>query len=267
MEFFTILLSGLLGILSPAGLVIDSVAENAIRDQLEDVEQLEVRVDNAPSYQILQGKVQRVRIAGRGLFPVEALRIDTVEVETDAIAIDPERLQEGQAALEQPLQAGIRLVLKQADLNQALQSPEIAEQLRDFSVNLVSRSGAEELQRYDFIDPQVEFIGNDSAGSTALGRIRIQVILREQETQEDLQILAELGLEKTSALQLQIVEPIVRANGEPVPRQLIQPLIDGINQQLNLNNLETFGITARLLQVELTPEALNLAAFVQIRRP
>jgi hypothetical protein len=267
MEFFTILLSGLLGILSPAGLIIDSVAENAIRDQLEDVEQLEVRVDNAPSYQILQGKVQRVRIAGRGLFPAEGLRIDTVEVETDAIALNPDRLQEGRAALEQPLRAGIRLVLKQADLNQAFQSPEIAEQLRDLSLNLVSGSGAEQLQRYDFIDPQIEFIDNSSPGETAPGRIRIQVILREQETQEDLQIVAELGLETISARQLQIVDPIISANGEPVPQQLIQPLIDGINQQLNLNNLETFGITARLLQFEVTPEALNLAAFVQVHQP
>jgi hypothetical protein len=265
MEFFTILLSSLLGILSPAGLIIDSVAENAIRDQLDDVEQLEVRVDNAPSYQILQGKAQRVRIAGRGLFPVEGLRIDTVEVETDAIAINPDRLQEDRAALEQPVQAGIRLVLKQADLNQALQSSEIAEQLRDFSVNLVSRSGAEQLQRYDFINPQVEFL-NDFSG-TASDRIRVQVILREQETQEELQIVAELGLEKISARQLQIVEPILSVNGEPVPPQLIQPLVDGINQQLDLSNLETFGVIARLLQLELTPEALSLAAFVQVRQP
>jgi len=267
MEFFTVLLSGLLGILSPAGLIIDSVAEDAIRDQLEDVEQLEVRVDNAPSHQILQGNVQRVRIAGRGLFPREGVRIDTVEVETDAIAIDLDRLQEGRSALEQPLQAGIRLVLKQADLNQALQSPEIAEQLRDLSLNLVGSAGAAQLQSYDFIDPQIEFLEGESTGTTAPPRLRVQVILREQDTQEDLQIVAELGLEMISARQMQIVDPIISANGELVPQALIQPLIDGINQQLDFDNLETFGITARLLQLELNPEALSLAAFVQIRQP
>lgn len=65
MEFFTILLSGLLGLVSPAGLVIDRTAESFIRSRFE-VEQLQVRVDNAPSHQLLQGKVERVLIAGRG---------------------------------------------------------------------------------------------------------------------------------------------------------------------------------------------------------
>jgi hypothetical protein len=263
MEFFTVLLSGLLGILAPAGLIIDSVAENAIRDQLEDVEQLEVRVDNAPSYQILQGNVQRVRIAGRGLFPREGVRIDTVEVETDAIALDLNSLQEGRSALERPLQAGVRLVLRSADLNQALQSPEITEQLRDLSLNLVSRSGAEQLQRYDFIDPQIEFLEGHPTGNVS-PRLRVQVILREQETQEDLQIVAELGLKAISTQQIQIVEPTISANGETVPQALIQPLIDGINQQLNLGSLETFGITARLLQLEVNPDALSLAAFIRV---
>jgi hypothetical protein len=255
MEFFTVLLSGLLGILAPAGLIIDSVAENAIRDQLEDVEQLEVRVDNAPSYQILQGKVQRVRIAGRGLFPIAGVRVDTVELETDAIALDLDNLQEGRSALEQPLQAGLRLVLKQADLNQALQSPEITEQLRDLSLNLIGRSGAEQLQRYDFIDPQIELLGD---------RLRVQVILREQGTQQDLHIIAELGLAAVSAQRLQIIEPTVSVNGEPIPPQLIQPLIDGLNQQLDFANLETFGITVRLLQLEINPDALSLAAFIRV---
>jgi len=55
----TIILSGLLGLVSPVGSVIDRTAENAIRSRFEKVEQLQVRVDNAPSYQLLQGKVQR----------------------------------------------------------------------------------------------------------------------------------------------------------------------------------------------------------------
>ena len=257
MEFFTVLLSSLLGILSPAGLVIDSVAEDAIRNQLDAVEELEVRVDNAPSYQLLQGKVQQIRIAGRGIFPVPDVRIDTVELETDAIAIDLESLQDGQFALEQPLQAGIRVVLNRTDLNQALRSPEIAEQLRDLSFNLISGSEDAESQRYDIVDPQVEFLESD--------RLQFQVILREQGTRQDLHITAELGLKAISAQQIQIVDPSISANGEPIPQPLIEPLINGINQQLDLSNLETSGITVRLLQLEINPDALHLAAFVRIQ--
>ncbi|MGL4619201.1 MAG: DUF2993 domain-containing protein, partial [Chroococcidiopsis sp.] len=42
MEFFTILLSGILGLVTPAGLVVDRTAENAVRSQLQHAEQLEV---------------------------------------------------------------------------------------------------------------------------------------------------------------------------------------------------------------------------------
>jgi len=40
--------SYLVYLVSPAGSVIDRTAENAIRSQFEKVEQLQVRVDNAP---------------------------------------------------------------------------------------------------------------------------------------------------------------------------------------------------------------------------
>lgn len=49
---------------------------------------LEVRVDNAPNYQILLGNVDRIRVAGRGVYVLEFLRIDEVDIETDPISID-----------------------------------------------------------------------------------------------------------------------------------------------------------------------------------
>ena len=66
MEFVSIFLSSLLFIASPAGAVLDQVAENAIRAQLAGVEDLEVRVDNASAVQLLQGKVEKLRIGGAG---------------------------------------------------------------------------------------------------------------------------------------------------------------------------------------------------------
>ncbi len=71
MEFIAILLSSLISLVSPTGLVIDKVAENTLRKQFASVERLQVRIDNTPSYQILGGRVDRIRIAGRGLFPTK----------------------------------------------------------------------------------------------------------------------------------------------------------------------------------------------------
>ena len=83
MELFSILLSILLSSISPAGYFIDTTAENAIRNQFNKVEQLQVRVDNVPTHQLIQGKIDRVQIAGRGFWLTENFRIDTLEIETD----------------------------------------------------------------------------------------------------------------------------------------------------------------------------------------
>jgi hypothetical protein len=85
------LVSSLLALVSPVGLVVDQIALNAIRSQFEKVDQLQVRIDNAPSYQLLQGKVERVRIAGRGL-QLKQIRIAAIELETDPINLDPRSL-------------------------------------------------------------------------------------------------------------------------------------------------------------------------------
>lgn len=255
MEFFTIFLSSLLGLLSPVGFVVDQVAEDAIRNQLEDVETLAVRVDNAPNYQFVQGKVDRVRIAGRGIYPKTGIRIAALEVETDAIAVDPGKLQQGQLELEQPLNAGVRLVLTQADINQALQSPQIAEQLRDLSLDFLG-SPAQQLERYDFSNLQVEFLDNN--------RLRFQAVLQSQQSAQQIPIVIESGVQINSGRQLQLITPTATIDGNPLPSQLINLLIGGVSQGLDLANLEDAGITARVLEWSIDQSQLSLAVFVQI---
>lgn len=255
MEFFTIFLSSLLGIFSPVGFVVDRVAEDAIRSQLDRVETLAVRVDNTPNYQLAQGKVDRVRIAGRGIYPEVDIRIAALEIETDAIAVDPSSLRQGQVELKQPLNAGVRLVLTQADINHALQSPQISESLRDLSLDFLG-SPAQQLERYDFVRPQVEFLGDN--------RLRFQVNLQSQQSETQTPIVIESGIQILSGRQLQLVEPTATIDDKPLPPQLINLLVGGISQRLDLAKLEEQGITARVLQWSLDRDQLSVAAFVQI---
>jgi LmeA-like phospholipid-binding len=254
MEFLTILLSALIGVVSPAGLIVDRVAANAIRDQFDAVETLAVRVDNTPSYQLAQGKVDRVRIAGRGLFPQPGLRIDTLEVETDAIAISPRSLRAGEPELARPLQAGVRLVLTEADLNQALQSPLVAERLQNIAIDLPGSSA--EPQRYDVVNPHIEFLGGD--------RLRFQATLRQQNSEEQLAIVLETGASITSGRQIQLIDPTLLVNDQSLPSFLIQGLASGIAQRFDLQNFQESGITARILTFAISPDALQVAAFVRV---
>lgn len=255
MEFFTILLSALLGLFSPVGFVVDRVAESTIRHQLKGAETLAVRVDNAPNYDLAAGKIERVRIAGRGIYPETGIRIAALELETDPIAVDPGRLRRGKLQLEKPLNAGVRIVVTAADINRALQSPRISKQLRDLSLNFLGSPG-QQLERYEFVNPQVEFLPNR--------RLRFQTALKSQQSDAQIAIVVESGIDIASGHQLRLVEPTAAINGRPLPSQLVNLLVGGISQRLDLANLEEKGITARVLDWNLDQQQLSLAAFVRI---
>ncbi|MGV0024180.1 LmeA family phospholipid-binding protein [Phormidesmis priestleyi] len=253
MEFLTIFLSSLIGLVSPTGIVVDRLAENTIRSQFVSVEQLKVRVDNAPNYQILGGKVDRIRVAGRGLFPVKEVRIDTLELETDPIAFQ----RNGRRfKLTKPLQAGVRLVLKSDDLNQALRSPTVTARLRNVGIQLLNRSEAQQVERYDLVNPQVTFLPDQ--------RIRLQVELQEQGHPEKLAIVAEAEPKIISGRSLQLVNLTLLVNGQPAPKQIVSA-IASLSDRFDLRQLEKSQITARVLKLQVDPTQLQLAAFVQVR--
>ncbi len=255
MEFLTIFLSSLITLVSPAGFVVDRVAQNAVRSQFKSVEQLAVRIDNAPSYQIVQGKADRVRIAGRGLFPVQDIRLEALEVETDPIQLDARRLQRGKPRLQAPLRAGVRLVLKQDDVNRALRSPTVIQRLKSVGISALGREDRRRAQRYELINPRIDFLSNQ--------RLRVQVELREAGEPETLKIFAESGITVVAGRELQLIDPVVRLNDAAVPDQVIHSIVDGIREQSDLRQLEKSGIIARVLQFDFTHQQMNLAAFVQ----
>ena len=255
MEFITILLSGLLAVVSPVGVVIDKVIESNLRSRLNKVEQLQVRVDNTPSYQALQGKVEKVRIAGRGLWLTPNVRIEALELETDPINLDLQRLRQGseespRTSLRQPVQAGLRLVLTEADLNQTLQSPTVTARLRSVAGRLLGGSA----DRYEFLNPRVDLLDND--------RIRFQVEVQETNA-ELLAITVESGLNIVAGQSLQLIEPSVSINGRVLPPVLVGGFAGGIGNRFNLRTLEDAGITARILQLDINADELEIAAFVR----
>ncbi|MBD2022649.1 DUF2993 domain-containing protein [Leptolyngbya sp. FACHB-36] len=255
MEFLTIFLSSLISLVSPVGVVLDRTAQQPIRRSFVSVETLEVRIDNAPSYQLVQGKVDRIRIAGRGLFPVQEVRLEALELDTDPIFLEGRRLLRGRPQLTQPARAAVRLVLTEADINRALRSPAFAAQLREVGINALSEQDARQARRYEILNPRVEFESQ---------RIRVSASLREAGDPATLDIMAEAGIETVAGRQLRLVNPTVRLNGEAVPDRVVTPVANGIAERSDLRQLEASGITARILQLHTNADQLQLAAFVQV---
>jgi len=256
MEFLTILLSGLLGLVSPVGIVVDRTAENAIRSQFAKVGELRVRVDNAPSYQLLQGKVERVRIAGRSLqLKRQNIRIAVLELESDRIEIEPRSLTR-KPQLKKPLQAGVRLVLTQEDINQALRSPQVIARLQNLNINLRYFANTRAKTVYNLVNPQVQFLPNN--------RLQIQAELQEKQKSKPLLIKAESGVSIVNGRQIQLVNLVAEVDQVEVPPKLINVILNKINKRLNLRNLEGGKLQARILKLKISQGELEMAAFVRI---
>jgi len=254
MEFFTILLSSLLGIISPVGVVVDKVAADTLRKQFAAVEQLQVRIDNAPSYQLVRGKVDRVRIAGRGLFPIQGFRLEALELETDPIHFDGVR--RGKIKLIEPLRAGVHFVVKEADIQRALRSPAVVAKLRELGLSALRPADARQAKRYEILNPQVDFLDHQ--------RLRVQVDLREKGDPAVLQIFVETGIDVVTGQSFRLVQPVIKLNGEAVPNEVVNSISNGVAEQSDLNQLAKSGIVARILQLKLDPDQLDLAAFIQV---
>ena len=252
MELITILLSGITALFALGGVVVDKNVETAFRSRIDRAEQLQVRTDNAPNYQIINGKVDKIRIAGRGVWVNRDLRIDTLEVETDPIAVDLKAIQaEGNepssSSLQKPLQAAVKFKFNEEDLNNFLKSPDTIAQLQKMTGSLN--------KDYQITNPQIRFLGNN--------RLGIKTDLKDPNSSETLSVSLETGVSVVGGRKFQLIDPTAAVGGTPVPPFLLAGLTAGIGERLNLDVLEQRGLTARVLRFRVEPQQLEVAAFVR----
>lgn len=264
MAWLTIILTSLFAAISTAGLILDRVVEQNLRSQVAAVEQLAVRIDNAPSFQALPGKVERVRLASRGLQPVPDFRIAAIDLETDPLHVDLQKLQQGgevslTSALRQPAQGAVRLVLTEADLNRAFQSPKIKGQLQQLLNRFLPQREGEPAPAFEILDLHLECLTGN--------RLRAQIRLQPSQTEpasQPTEVELEVGFQVIAGRSLQLVEPKGKINGRRLSTKLLQGFAEGLLEVLDLRRLEAQGITARLLQFSITEETIELAAFARI---
>jgi LmeA-like phospholipid-binding len=262
MELITILLSGITALFSLTGVVVDKNVEAAFLSQLDRAEQLQVRTDNAPVHQIINGKINKLRVAGRGLWVSKDLRIDTLEIETDPIAVDLKAIQaDGQnpqsSSLQQPVQAGVKLKFNEEDLNNYLKSPDAIARLQKMTTSTLGGAAAGSLNKdYQITNPQVRFLANN--------RVGIKAELQDPGSGEKLSVALETGVSVIGGRRFQLVEPKAMVGETPVPPFLLAGLTGELSERLNVDMLEQRGLSARILQFKVNPQQIELAAFVRI---
>ncbi|WP_052049744.1 DUF2993 domain-containing protein [Leptolyngbya sp. KIOST-1] len=258
MELITIILSTLLGVVATGGVVVDTLAAAALRDQLAGAETLQVRIDNVPNYQLARGRIDHTRIAARGVETrqLPGLRISSIDIEADPVAVDLGRLQQGELVLDEPAQAALRLRLKDEDLNAFLQSALVQGWLGTLQFSLPGAVGSREQNRYGLANPSLEFLEGD--------RFRIVVDLQDRVTQENTAIVVNLGLTALNGHRFALVDPSITVDGEETPPQLLESIVQGAQERLTLRRLEALGVVARVINFKVRDNELDIAIFARI---
>ncbi|ELS01473.1 Protein of unknown function (DUF2993) [Xenococcus sp. PCC 7305] len=265
MELITIILSGVLSALANGGWIADAIAKNTLNSNLDSVETLEVRIDNRPNYQLINGKLDKLRIATRGILIEQGLRIDVLELETDPISVDVTTLRNSNFkdlpnSFRQPLQAAARIVITEADLTTALQSETVVQQLQETINGLVAQRAGNSTRSYELSALQIDLLPEN--------RIKLELQLSrlgtDKKQNRELALALELGFEVIAGVKVNLVEPQGTVNGRPMSERLLGGFAQGISDRLDLTNLESLGILARLLQLEITEDKIELVAFTRI---
>lgn len=264
MEWFAIALTGFLALLSPVNFVGDRLVADQIRQRLYGVEELSVRIDNAPNFQLVQGKVQRVRIAGQGVELLPQVRVERVQLEMDPIDVQWQELRQAgggnltslRQALRQPLQGAAEIVVTEAALNQALQDPQIKARLQA----LLDRFLPPDIPRLQLRELEINFLENE--------RLALRLLLAQQmepgAEPEVLDINLETGIAIDNGDRLQLLEPSAELNGRRISSLVLDSIINSVLDVATLTVLERWGVTTRIIRYDLTPEQARISAFVSI---
>ncbi len=272
MELLVSILSGLMAIATSVNMVGDTLVEKKIRSQVQAVDTLAVRIDNAPNYDALGGKVQRVRVATRNLKISSAIAFKALEIDMDGININlKEFIQEDlvteiddvptlrlRELFESPVQMASRVVLTQKQLDNILQSQTVnftlSQRLTD-TLNGLS-------------DNDAEFIINsfklDLIDKNRLA-LRANIIDLEGEYEargEELDVDWELSIRVLDGSNFEFFDQKLYIEGEE-----IEPENDVLRAEpVSLRVLEELGLNVRVLQWNSDQDELELALSVRANK-
>ena len=272
MELLVSIMSGILAIATSVNAVGDEVLKNKLESQIESVDTIAVRIDNAPNYDLSKGKIKRVRVATRDLKISRAIAFQTLEVDVDGIDIRlREWLQQDilteidgvptlrlRQLFEQPVNIASRAVLTQEQLDNMLQSPVINRTVRRRLQQTLNLIAEENYTREDF---EISSFALDLIGENRLA-IKMKLSGFDGEygrKDEELNVDFEFALDIVDGVSFRLTEQEVFIDGEKVePEQGVL-----VVAPVTLKALEEVGIRVRVIEWESNEDELELALLIR----
>lgn len=124
--------------------VVSQAMKARLEDQLENAQAIDVEVRTNPIKALL-GELDKLAVHGEGVV-MRDLRVETLDMQTDHISINPLSALLGKVELDQPLDTTLRLTLTESDLNRAMRSELLARALPPLKMTVAGEPASAELQ-------------------------------------------------------------------------------------------------------------------------
>lgn len=215
---------------------LSKVAEVGIANQLDKVDKLNIDIRTNPG-KLIQGEVDSVAISGRGMVMKQDLRIESIEVQTAKVSINPLSVIFGSIELDQPADANAQIVLTEDDLNRAIASDYLASKLQDLKLEIDEQLHTIKLQQAD-----LQLL---SAGTMFLN---INFLLQESNEAKTLSAsIIPKAIEDGQRIDLEILS----IEGQGLTPELGIAILNQIKTLLDLNNFDLPGMTLWLQKFDI----------------
>ncbi|UBF26533.1 DUF2993 domain-containing protein [Kovacikia minuta CCNUW1] len=230
---------------------LSKVAEVGISSQLDEAENIDVDIRTDPG-KLLQGQVDSVEISGKGLVMKQDLRVETLEVSTSKVAINPLSAVLGNIELTRPTDAEAQIVLTESDLNRAFNSDYIQSKMQGLEMQMEGKPVTVDVQQ-----AVINLPGNNQFVIAADFRLRERGEVKK---------LSATAIPKIEENGHRISLEILSAEGQGLTTELVTAIFEQLTNLLDLRNFNIPGISLRIRQLDAQKAKLVIQAATQIEQ-
>ncbi len=230
---------------------LSKVVEAGITSQLDEVAAIDVDIRTDP-VKLVQGKVDSVTISAKGVVVKQDLRMETINVNTDKVAINPLSAVFGNIELLHPTNAVAQIILTEVDINRAFGSDYIRNKLQGLTMEVEGSTVT--------VDVQTATVHLPGDNTFVIGA---DFLLREQGESKKLSAMAVPQIQDNG---YRISLEILSAAGQGLTTQLVIAIVEQLTALLDLRNFNIPGISLQLHQLDAQKGRLVIHAKTQIEQ-
>ncbi|MEB3211794.1 MAG: DUF2993 domain-containing protein [Leptolyngbyaceae bacterium] len=228
---------------------LNRMMELGISSRFDEVDDLVADVHSDP-LKLLQGELESVNLKGRGLTIKQDLRTADLFVKSNGIAIDPMKAALGDIELTRPTQANIAVILKEADIERALNSDYLAEKLKKLKFTVDGR-----LTRLQPKQVSVRLPGE------GIVELAADVMLTDIGKGDRIAFSAVPKL-FSDGHHIQFEQ--VKVDAESASQSLTESLVKTLNHLLDLRNFTLSGMELQIQEMELQVGQMRVVTAAQL---